>query len=178
MSEHHKIQKIKNMINKHIPWSCSSPQKTQSLVFIYSFKPYLEFAKQNFLLLCLLSNFVKMESYWIHSSVIFSSTPSQTFCFWDSFAGTQAAEVHLPSLLCRTASSAYYCVHCTRHITQYTARVTQCICVLLWMDPCVSSRFLWLLFFCCEQCLSIPAEGNGNPLQYSCLENPMGGGAW
>ena len=21
-------------------------------------------------------------------------------------------------------------------------------------------------------------EGNGNPLQYSCLENPMGGGAW
>ena len=20
--------------------------------------------------------------------------------------------------------------------------------------------------------------GNGNPLQYSCLENPMGGGAW
>ena len=22
------------------------------------------------------------------------------------------------------------------------------------------------------------AEGNGNPLQYSCLENPMGRGAW
>ena len=21
-------------------------------------------------------------------------------------------------------------------------------------------------------------EGNGNPLQYSCLENPWGGGAW
>ena len=21
-------------------------------------------------------------------------------------------------------------------------------------------------------------EGNGNPLQYSCLENPMDGGAW
>ena len=26
------------------------------------------------------------------------------------------------------------------------------------------------------QCLS--GEGNGNPLQYSCLENPMDGGAW
>ena len=28
--------------------------------------------------------------------------------------------------------------------------------------------------------LVIPAEGegNGSPLQYSCLENPMGGGAW
>ena len=23
-----------------------------------------------------------------------------------------------------------------------------------------------------------PKEGNGNSLQYSCLENPMGGGAW
>ena len=26
--------------------------------------------------------------------------------------------------------------------------------------------------------LYIPGEGNGNPLQYSCLENPMDGGAW
>ena len=23
-----------------------------------------------------------------------------------------------------------------------------------------------------------PGEGNGKPLQYSCLENPMGRGAW
>ena len=23
-----------------------------------------------------------------------------------------------------------------------------------------------------------PGEGHGNPLQYSCLENPMNGGAW
>ena len=25
---------------------------------------------------------------------------------------------------------------------------------------------------------SSPGEGNGNPLQYSCLKNPMDGGAW
>ena len=25
---------------------------------------------------------------------------------------------------------------------------------------------------------SSPEEGNGNPLQYSCVENPMDGGAW
>ena len=25
---------------------------------------------------------------------------------------------------------------------------------------------------------SSPGEGNGNPLQYSCLQNPMDGGAW
>ena len=24
----------------------------------------------------------------------------------------------------------------------------------------------------------IPGEGNGKPLQYSCLENPTDGGAW
>ena len=24
----------------------------------------------------------------------------------------------------------------------------------------------------------VPGEGNGNPLQYSCLENPMDGVAW
>ena len=25
---------------------------------------------------------------------------------------------------------------------------------------------------------SVSGEGNGTPLQYSCLENPMDGGAW
>ena len=32
-------------------------------------------------------------------------------------------------------------------------------------------------FFMSEQC-SIVGESNGTPLQYSCLENPMDGGAW
>ena len=27
-------------------------------------------------------------------------------------------------------------------------------------------------------CSLLAGEGNGTPLQYSCLENPMGGGAW
>ena len=26
--------------------------------------------------------------------------------------------------------------------------------------------------------MGLDGEGNGNPLQYSCLENPMDGGAW
>ena len=26
--------------------------------------------------------------------------------------------------------------------------------------------------------IKVIGEGNGNPLQYSCLENPMDGGAW
>ena len=32
--------------------------------------------------------------------------------------------------------------------------------------------FIWL------NLKNINGEGNGNPLQYSCLENPMDGGAW
>ena len=33
---------------------------------------------------------------------------------------------------------------------------------------------------CCPYivCPLIAGEGNGTPLQYSCLENPMDGGAW
>ena len=29
-----------------------------------------------------------------------------------------------------------------------------------------------------KKVILILIEGNGNPLQYSCLENPMDGGAW
>ena len=29
-----------------------------------------------------------------------------------------------------------------------------------------------------ESCRDKQGEGNGTPLQYSCLENPMDGGAW
>ena len=35
--------------------------------------------------------------------------------------------------------------------------------------PKVPCNFLWILRF---------GEGNGTPLQYSCLENPMDEGAW
>ena len=30
----------------------------------------------------------------------------------------------------------------------------------------------------CMLLASLSGEGNGTPLQYSCLENPMDGGAW
>ena len=48
-------------------------------------------------------------------------------------------------------------------------------------NPGVNPRLLCLLycrriFFTTEQ--GKPREGNGTPLQYSCLENPMDGGAW
>ena len=31
---------------------------------------------------------------------------------------------------------------------------------------------------CVCVCVCVYGEGNGTPLQYSCLENPMDGGAW
>ena len=30
----------------------------------------------------------------------------------------------------------------------------------------------------CQSLMLLEGEGNGTPLQYSCLENPMDGGAW
>ena len=34
----------------------------------------------------------------------------------------------------------------------------------------------FLIYF--ELCIGYVGEVNGTPLQYSCLENPMDGGAW
>ena len=42
---------------------------------------------------------------------------------------------------------------------------------LLRTPPC----FMWL---CLVVLAALVGEGNGTPLQYSCLENPMDGGAW
>ena len=39
-------------------------------------------------------------------------------------------------------------------------------------------EFLWFHFINFVGLLPITREGNGNPLQYSCLENPMDGGTW
>ena len=42
--------------------------------------------------------------------------------------------------------------------------------------------FILIIYFFLFQIILVsrlyPGEGNGTPLQYSCLENPMDGGAW
>ena len=40
------------------------------------------------------------------------------------------------------------------------------------------SKILWFSCLICLILTSLYGEGNGTPLQYSCLENPMDGGAW
>ena len=49
------------------------------------------------------------------------------------------------------------------------------IFVVYGIESACFRRGLW-----CNQSLlvSVVGEGDGTPLQYSCLENPMGGGAW
>ena len=48
-------------------------------------------------------------------------------------------------------------------------------------DDAVESAALNMQYAICTQyaiCRLPAGEGNGTPLQYSCLENPMDGGAW
>ena len=52
-------------------------------------------------------------------------------------------------------------------------------------SPCFSGLWWWKEYACMQETWvwslgwgDSPGEGNGNPLQYSCLENPMDGGAW
>ena len=59
-----------------------------------------------------------------------------------------------------------------------------CIFCLLWLEhePCEDRDLVFYVNLCIE-CLELclgnnNREGNGTPLQYSCLENPMDGGAW
>ena len=48
-------------------------------------------------------------------------------------------------------------------------------CTFLRICPfLLSCPFCWHIGTCSLLC----GEGNGNPLQYSCLENPLDGGAW
>ena len=41
-----------------------------------------------------------------------------------------------------------------------------------------NNNHMWLLFLIWWHLTILRGEGNGTPLQYSCLENPMDGGAW
>ena len=56
------------------------------------------------------------------------------------------------------------------------------ICNAGFLIYCVSilNEFISRLLLFCYLSIAKPkhGEGNGNLLQYSCLENPMGGGAW
>ena len=47
-----------------------------------------------------------------------------------------------------------------------------------WMVCLVNEQRSFCCFWDCIEVLHFSGEGNGTPLQYSCLENPREGGAW
>ena len=71
------------------------------------------------------------------------------------------------------------CPHNTLDITVFIASLSYSVMIIssfvyfLWKacNPLKGSSFVSFTIVCL-------GEGNGNPLQHSCLENPMDGGAW
>ena len=76
-------------------------------------------------------------------------------------------------------------MHLSRPIECTTPRVSPNVNYRLWVIILYQGRFIT-----CNKCTILGknidneedyacvGEGNGTPLQYSCLENPMDGGAW
>ena len=50
--------------------------------------------------------------------------------------------------------------------------------VVVVVGKIMSLLFILILFIYFCKLIYLFGEGNGDPLQYSCLENPMDGGAW
>ena len=51
--------------------------------------------------------------------------------------------------------------------------------MVLWASMCkILSGCVFLFFLGTDLGVELLDQGNGTPLQYSCLENPMDGGAW
>ena len=61
------------------------------------------------------------------------------------------------------------CLHGWCGSIYWWGRRMYCVLLMLWALIFFFFFNLWYMFF---------GEGNGNPLQYSCLENPMDRGAW
>ena len=76
------------------------------------------------------------------------------------------------------------CCFSFRYIAKWINYTYTSICSLFRFFSYIGHYRAWLEFpveigyFHRYMCASMFGEGNGNPLQYSCLENPRDGGAW
>ena len=75
---------------------------------------------------------------------------------------------------CSRQKTTLSCSHQSLYITYFNSlhRFSTALYFYLWFACLLSTlpKFISLIHSC--------REGNGTPLQYSCLENPMDGGAW
>ena len=78
--------------------------------------------------------------------------------------------------VCKSALKGFVCVCAHKSALQV------CVCVSVCLSVCVLGRLFQMLTFsqssCFQACNPLLGEGNGNPLQCSCLENPRDGRAW
>ena len=72
--------------------------------------------------------------------------------------------------LCMCACGVYMYVVCGVCMAHSVYVYMYCVCSM-----CICVCHMYKCLGCVYVCIG---EGNGTPLQYSCLENPMGGGAW
>ena len=85
---------------------------------------------------------------------------------WSLLRSRPKAQTQISKLLFR----------CPVHLT--TVQVKRHLDAVLNCKPC-SHLWSWLIAHLSKNEMYLPfGEGNGNPLQYSCLENPMDRGAW
>ena len=59
--------------------------------------------------------------------------------------------------------------------SSFSLKISKVLC-FVWTNAVDLSSSPWNSF--CSYLIYCLREGNGTPLQYSCLENPMDGGAW
>ena len=91
----------------------------------------------------------------------------------------------------------YYIVCFACFLNIYLSEICSLLCVASYFVPCyiceIYSHYMWdsglFIFIIVQQSIEwichnylfplvLIGEGSGTPLQYSCLENPMDGGAW
>ena len=120
---------------------------------------------------------IRWPKYWRFSFSISSSNEySGLISFWIDWLDLLVAQGTLKSLLQHHSSKASILWHSTFFMVQLshpymTTGKTIALTIWTFVGKVISLLFNMLSRF-------VIGEGNGIPLQYSCLENPMDRGAW
>ena len=107
-------------------------------------------------------------------------------------AAVSLTEARLSLVHCRTLARAMHAIT-TSLVTIFAPLQSHLWCLIVWVCWALGTAFWWDLQWFSDSKESFcnvgdpgsipgsgwsPEGGNGNPLQYSCLENPMDRGAW
>ena len=93
---------------------------------------------------------------------------------------TESSRVLVQVVLCRPLKSLISLLEMPQWLPCWSAKKSLGLSVLftpLWPVELMPSAHVMGFLYSCFLC-HYNGEGNGTPLQYCCLENPMDGGAW